>query len=380
LFNLLVAATLTTVPLSTSGQAQLSSRPQPSCALPRTIIAEPLPGNAVPPPAHFSRFGDSPVSTKRALALDRRLGSFASASRIVSVAIAYPDGTTWSGTTGTRGDARFHAASVVKSFSAVIARQLIAEGKLSSTDTVDRWYPAVPNASLITIADLLQHTSGLATPTRTEAIDTYEPVEVKIARLTAKDVVACPGQTWAYSNIGYIILGGIIERVERKSFAEVLARRVARPLKLAVTYVPKPGDLAATVLPGFNKGVPVGPSDYAGPHAAGSLVSNPVDLIRFWRGVLGAKVVSSAGRDAMLGRFIAWNGNARLAYGQGAMAFIRPGTGGAMFGHSGSIVGFNSLLLYAPREDVFIAVMTNDRAQSADDVAGAFLDNFAADR
>lgn len=284
----------------------------------------------------------------------------------------------WSGSTERNSDPRFHAASIVKSFSAVITRQLIDEGKLSASDTIERWYPGVPNASRITIGDLVQHTTGLATPTGTEAIGEYEPVDAKIAQLSAKDVIACPGEIWAYSNIGYMILGGIIERVEKSPFSRVLDVRIARPLGLSSTMVPSPGQSLSGVLAGFNKGVPVGPTDYASPHAAGSLISKPVDLIRFWRGVLGTKLISPAGRDAMLGRFVGWNGNPRLAYGQGAMAYIRPGAGNAMFGHSGSIVGFNSLLLYAPREDVFITVMTNDRAQSADDVVGAFLNELAS--
>ena len=52
--------------------------------------------------------------------------------------------------------------SITKSFAVTIALQLVGENKLRLEDTIDRWYPQIPEASAITIKMLLNHSSGFA--------------------------------------------------------------------------------------------------------------------------------------------------------------------------------------------------------------------------
>lgn len=70
----------------------------------------------------------------------------------------------WSSFSGSDGDVRsFWWASAGKIVTASVILQLEREGALATTDTIDRWFPDFPGAELITIDQLLTHTSGVFT-------------------------------------------------------------------------------------------------------------------------------------------------------------------------------------------------------------------------
>src|SRR5215470_15549294 len=56
---------------------------------------------------------------------------------------------------------RFRIGSITKMFTATMTLQLVEEGKLKLTDTLDKFLPQVPNAKKITIAQILSHRSGI---------------------------------------------------------------------------------------------------------------------------------------------------------------------------------------------------------------------------
>ena len=56
---------------------------------------------------------------------------------------------------------RFRIASITKMFTTTMILQLVEEGKLKRTDTLDKFFPQIPNAGKITIAQILSHRSGI---------------------------------------------------------------------------------------------------------------------------------------------------------------------------------------------------------------------------
>src|SRR6185503_16400569 len=70
---------------------------------------------------------------------------------------------------------RFRIASITKTFTAVMILQLVEEGKLKLTDTLDKFFPQVPNARKITIVQILAHRSGIPNVRRDQA--TWKPGE-----------------------------------------------------------------------------------------------------------------------------------------------------------------------------------------------------------
>ena len=56
---------------------------------------------------------------------------------------------------------RYRISSITKMYTAVMVFQLVEEGKLKLTDTLDKFFPQIPNANRITIAQMLNHRSGI---------------------------------------------------------------------------------------------------------------------------------------------------------------------------------------------------------------------------
>lgn len=353
---------------------------QPACA-PSPVYAGP-PMRSAPDAVWQKDFrrsidGELPAGLQASLsdALDKMLQHVPAAS----VAVAIPGEGTWS---ATRGLARkepaqpvapeqpFQVASTAKTLTAAVVLQLVEERKLKLGDTIDRWFPDAPNAGLITIEQLLRHTSGLvsfnAVPTFGTAYRT--PAEI-IALGTAQKPQFCPGTNWSYTNTGYAMLGVIIEKVEGAPLADVLAKRLIRPLSLTHTVMRRPG-VELPVVTGHAAGRPVdAPDQYATPYAAGALASTGGDLVRFWHALLAGQVLPEAsvhrmftGMPAMLGPYAGSNS----FYGMGVQLYDVPDGPGLMLGHSGGIEGFTSVVAYVPADDVYIAVSFNEKSVPAE--------------
>jgi CubicO group peptidase (beta-lactamase class C family) len=56
---------------------------------------------------------------------------------------------------------KYRIGSITKMFTAAMIYQLFEEGKLKPTDTLDKFFPQIPNAKKITIAQILAHRSGI---------------------------------------------------------------------------------------------------------------------------------------------------------------------------------------------------------------------------
>jgi CubicO group peptidase (beta-lactamase class C family) len=135
----------------------------------------------------------------------------------------------------------FRLASFTKQFTAMAIMLLVHDGKLHYDDRLTEIFPEFPAyGRTITIRNLLDHTSGLIA---------YEDLMDKmyagksweeIPQITDAQVLALaeqqtgtkfpPGTKWEYSNGGYCILGTIIEKVSGMSYAGFLRTRIFAPL------------------------------------------------------------------------------------------------------------------------------------------------------
>jgi D-alanyl-D-alanine carboxypeptidase len=316
--------------------------------------------------------GELPPDLQAALggALDKMLPHVPAAS----VAVAIPGEGFWSATRGLArkepparavADQPFQVASTTKTFVAAVVLQLVEEKRLKLDDTIDTWFPDVPNARLITIEQLLRHTNGLVSFNALPSLGTsYRPPADVIALGTAQPPQFCPGTNWGYSNTGYAMLGVIVERLERMPLADVLARRLLRPLSLTHTTMRRPG-VELPVAAGHASGRPVDVQDqYATPYAAGALASTAGDLVRFWHALLAGQVLPDdtvhrmfTRMPAMLGPYTGGNSS----YGMGVQLYDVPDGPGLMIGHSGGIEGFTTVVAYVPADDLYVAVSFNEK-------------------
>lgn len=146
-------------------------------------------------------------------------------------------------------DTRFRIASISKTFTAVAILQLRDAGSLGLDDPVskhlawfDRRYDGAPE---ITLRNLLTHTSGLPR-------DSHNPMwtecdapewDVFVKELSKRPATRPPYDKFAYSNIGYSLLGGIIEAVSGQTWANYVQRQIVDPLDMSATHpVPQRDD------------------------------------------------------------------------------------------------------------------------------------------
>jgi D-alanyl-D-alanine carboxypeptidase len=253
-----------------------------------------------------------------------------------------------------RADDRFRAASITKSFVATVALQLVGEGKLALTDTVERRLPGVlPYGETVTLRQLLNHTAGV--PDMHEPVVALEQYTGDVTRSwSPRELVAsvagkkpdfAAGTSWRYSNTGYVLAGLMIERAAGDSLGHELERRIFGPLHLDHTSFPSTASaIAGSHANGYGqldgKLTDVTALNPSGAWAAGALVSSAPDIAHFWRGLLGGELLEPAQLDAMKSTVPMEKGYP-ASYGLGIMRF--ESACGPVWGNGGDIAGYSSL-------------------------------------
>jgi D-alanyl-D-alanine carboxypeptidase len=280
-------------------------------------------------------------------------------------------------------ESRFLAGSVGKTFVAATVLSLALEGAIDLDAPAERylgqepWYPELPNGSAMTVRHLLTHTSGLPDHVNDPA---FGPAllgqEVAAPYLTPRELVGfllddeplfAPGQGWAYTDTGYVLLGLIIETVTGRGYADVLEERVLGRLDLPRTEVQK------RQLPRLATGY-LDPSNPFGlperivedglvlfdpwvEYTGGGLVSNPQDLVRWARGLFEGLALDGPYLEELVGSAVPIGAEGRRAYGLGV--FLEESALGMTYGHSGWFPGYNTIMAYYPDFGIAVAFQTN---------------------
>lgn len=142
---------------------------------------------------------------------------------------------------------RLRYASLSKVFTSIVASQLIAEGLLDTNIPMpDYLYPdlAANDSRLhdITPAQLLRHTAGFdrsLTPDPMMQVTPWCPAQLEALENIVLD--HDPGSQYAYSNLGYCLLGAVIERVEGLPLDEVFQKRIFLPAGVSSIIMAEPG-------------------------------------------------------------------------------------------------------------------------------------------
>ncbi len=128
---------------------------------------------------------------------------------------------------------------------------------------IRQWLPEVNLPTAITLTHLLRHTSGLRDygplPKYQEAVRTHRARpwtrQEFLDATVPKGLLFLPGESWAYSNVGYMLIVDILERVTGQSFARLLNEFVTAPLALRRTSVVEHIDDLMGCVPGFGSEV-----------------------------------------------------------------------------------------------------------------------------
>ncbi len=172
----------------------------------------------------------------------------------VSASVGIPGEGIWCAARGSTGntqkktltpDLKLYTGSIGKIFTAVVILKLTEEGRLSLDTPIAEWLPETSHAELITVNHLLTHTSEIAGFDDANEFesrkDLYRNPEQLLAYLNRKKLLFEPGKHYAYSNIGYIMLGIIIERATRTSYKKAIEHYIINKINLTRTDAATPG-------------------------------------------------------------------------------------------------------------------------------------------
>jgi D-alanyl-D-alanine carboxypeptidase len=269
----------------------------------------------------------------------------------------------------------YRVGSLTKPFVATVVLQLVAEGRLSLSDTVQRWLPGIlPYGDQITIRQLLNHTSGVPDYTLEPLVRLYTVPHGRFRAWRPRELVALiadqppdfpPGTAWSYSNTGYVLAGLIVQAATGHKLGQELTRRIIRPLGLRNTFFP----VNRPTIPGRNArgySLPLGQDD--GPlldftvynpslaWGAGNLTSDLGDLGRFFRALLGGRLLPPRLLAEMTTPVP--TGQPGFGYGLGLAVIETPA--GRLIGHDGAIPGFLNVVLSTEDGRRQLGIMMNE--------------------
>ena len=148
----------------------------------------------------------------------------------------------------------FLSASTTKIVTALAVLRLVDQGKLQLDDAFTRYLPELPYAQDVTVRRLLSHSAGIPNPLplkwlHSRAVHPHfseSSALLEVVKSSAGDV-ARAGEKYRYSNLGYWLLGALIERVSGQKYATFVREQLLTPLGIDdqdFSFEPLEGKLA----------------------------------------------------------------------------------------------------------------------------------------
>ena len=272
-------------------------------------------------------------------------------------------------------DMVFRIGSITKQFTAIAILQLMEQGKLSLQDDITKFIPDYPTqAYKITIENLLTHTSGIKSYTSDPGImkfikDDFTPEEV-IDKFKNLPMEFAPGTKWNYNNSGFFLLGYIIEKASGMKYQDYIEQNLFKPAGMTNSLYGNDRKIIKNrAYPYQTDGDTAVNADYMSmllPYSAGSLMSTVEDLYKWNRALLSDKFVKRETLDKAWTEFKLSDGKG-THYGYGWV--LSQVQGSLSIEHGGGINGYLTNGIFLPKEDVFVAVFSNNTAKSPDAVS-----------
>jgi CubicO group peptidase (beta-lactamase class C family) len=267
------------------------------------------------------------------------------------------------------GDTRFRLASMSKLFTAIAIMQLRDAGRLALDDRVTdhlAWFrlQGDPHPA-ITLRELLLQLAGLPREALgTSWADRRMPDRDALIRDMPEEPESIPREAhWKYSNLGYAVLGLVIEAASGESYESYVGRHILVPLGMTQTVVVPPADLA-DLATGYGQRLETGREPRAflpmgGITPAAGLVSTASDMAKLARWMLADRdspILSAASRREMLRAqaiFPDWSGAQAIGFE------LRRVAGSTRIGHAGQAAGYAGRIEVDPEAGLGVVVLTN---------------------
>ncbi|MCP3804375.1 beta-lactamase family protein [Allokutzneria sp. A3M-2-11 16] len=256
-------------------------------------------------------------------------------------------------------DAKVPVGSVTKVCTAALALALAAEEDLELDEPISEYLPELGRGTgfgRVTTRQLLSHTAGL--PSDATDLSATSPRRHVVNACRTLSPVGAPGAGFSYSNIGYVIVGGVVEAVTGMSWREAVDAVLAAPLGLRLGHVV--GAAASDAVTGHavrspHPARPVQQSLSALDAPAGAVAASALDLLAVGQVFLGSPGLIDEDLLREATRPVAGAEPFGMADGWGLGVAVY----GEWFGHDGTGDGTSAHLRVHPASGTVIALTTN---------------------
>ena len=266
--------------------------------------------------------------------------------------------------------------SVSKIYTAILILKDCENGLLKLEDPLAKWVPEIPYANLITIKNLLNHTSGVFDYTANFSLQMQIILKIH-KQWTPQELVSYilkgkpnfkPGEKYHYSNSNYLLLGIILEKLHHKRFLELFNENYRSHLGLVNTYfLPNKNSIPTNLISGYDFDmIPGGrvlpPTDIAWPSLAftsGAVATSADDLLKFTEQLFSEQIISKATINKMEDFLACSDLHIRTQDGYGLGLRRLNIDGDILMGHTGTILGFGAATFFCPKKGYFISFIAN---------------------
>ena len=325
----------------------------------------------------------------------------------ITAAVAASNGVVWTAASGIanlatgermRPDMLLGIGSITKTFVAVVILQLIDEKRLhpdhTAKDILGVVVDGLPNADTATVAQLLNHTSGIPSweddPTwirhgRGNLLDAgriWGKLDT-LGYIKGKKRLAAAGKKYSYSNTNYTLLGMIVEKVTGMEAVTVIHERVLEPLGLQDVFVEGFESVPQNRLPrryhwatqdfrraaGVNAAftevraelIDASPSNLSTEWMAGGMLATARDLALYGLALRDGRLLKTESMEFMTDWALV---GPDTQVGHGLFRISYPG-GFAIVRHNGDVLGFTATLYWIEGVDAVVSMMCNVGAMHA---------------
>lgn len=269
----------------------------------------------------------------------------------------------------------FEIGSISKTFTATILAYLALQDSIKLDDPITKYLPdsIAQNTNLkgITLRNLATHTSGFPRlPNNLSLSDSLDPYKnydrnALFSYLKNYKQNQKPDSVYAYSNLGYGVLGELLAYAKKTSYNELVTKIITEPLNLtSITEFPE-GDNLKNFVPTYNKNGKLTPHwHFLALSAAGSLKATTPDLLKYVEANLNPP-------KTPLGEAIALTHKPSWLVSEiedlGLAWHITIDNFQELFWHNGMTFGSSSFTAFTPEKGTAIVILSN-AAQSVDDI------------
>ena len=251
---------------------------------------------------------------------------------------------------------KYRVGSVSKSFTSVLVMKAVEDSKLTLETKLKEFFPTIKNADKITVSNLLNHRSGIHNFTSDSTYLSWsmkkksEMEMIKVIEAGGSDFE--PDTKAVYCNSNYVLLSYILQKIYKKTYAEILTEKIIKPVGLKNTSFGGKINLKNNECNSYgyvtNWEIEA-ETDTSIPMGAGAIISTPSDLTKFATALFEGKIISPKSVELM--KVLKDN------YGFGLIQMPFEDKKG--YGHNGSIDGFRSIYSYFPTEKLAVAITSN---------------------